>query len=482
MGDSGMDDVICYAIIKASQAGDFEFIKNNIYPTICSREGALAPSPGLKTKFVNEAPKWAGSPLLAPIMNDIIRKVLGPGAVADPSLFPNLTPNAKEMAQILDDFENTKEWAPILAGRPGGVAKDITDDLKSLTPGRAIKMLKRSSDPASLRESLQGESFLRALGSKAGSTRSMASALRQWHGFCEAIGADSFPVVASRFAQFGCIFRCKSTFKQYLAHVRSAAEIWGYDCAWANDPILKRIASGIEKGKFWQKKEPLSVPGDVLVRLLGAEEDWDHRHIFLAISFAFMLRADSEAPLLRRGTTSVLCDASKPLQDGVKGVLAENGAYTGIRLSTRKNSLSGAVIARECSCDPSADDLSSYIPRQICVKHIIGPWVYAQCRPGERIFPDGIAGQSVKLLNDGLARLGVRGAGRYGLHSLRRGSAQALVDRGGDLGALLIAGGWRSTAFRHYLDAIGVERATFRATFSRLIDVDEVLDENLEGS
>ena len=64
-------------------------------------------------------------------------------------------------------------------------------------------------------------------------------------------------------------------------------------------------------------------------------------------------------------------------------------------------------------------------------------------------------------------------ADEYGLHSLRRGAAQELVDRGGDLSVLLKAGGWRSSAFKSYLDLIGLERAVISASLQALVDLDE---------
>ena len=67
----------------------------------------------------------------------------------------------------------------------------------------------------------------------------------------------------------------------------------------------------------------------------------------------------------------------------------------------------------------------------------------------------------------------VAGADNCGLHALRRGAAQALVNAGGNLATLLQAGGWKSSAFTAYLDFAGVEDALFTHHADSLLDFDE---------
>ena len=64
-------------------------------------------------------------------------------------------------------------------------------------------------------------------------------------------------------------------------------------------------------------------------------------------------------------------------------------------------------------------------------------------------------------------------ASEYGLHSLRRGSAQTLVQNGGDLATLLRAGSWNSGAFKSYLDMVGLESRVVAATMNALVDMDD---------
>ena len=64
-------------------------------------------------------------------------------------------------------------------------------------------------------------------------------------------------------------------------------------------------------------------------------------------------------------------------------------------------------------------------------------------------------------------------ADSVGLHSLRRGAAQALHNNGAHLSTILLAGGWRSSAFRAYMDLHGLEKEVVSASLSTLIDLDE---------
>ena len=72
-----------------------------------------------------------------------------------------------------------------------------------------------------------------------------------------------------------------------------------------------------------------------------------------------------------------------------------------------------------------------------------------------------------------LAARDVPAAESFGLHSLRRGAARELVDQGGDLATLLRAGGWKSAAFRSYLDLVGVEDSVCQVGLTALLNADE---------
>ena len=104
---------------------------------------------------------------------------------------------------------------------------------------------------------------------------------------------------------------------------------------------------------------------------------------------------------------------------------------------------------------------------------MIWPRICQGARPGERIFGHGAASKAVDYLRTMLRLTGVARPNEFGLHALRRGAAQDLVECGGDLPTLLLAGGWKSTAFRAYLDGIGLESQAFTKSVTRLVDLDD---------
>ena len=76
-----------------------------------------------------------------------------------------------------------------------------------------------------------------------------------------------------------------------------------------------------------------------------------------------------------------------------------------------------------------------------------------------------------------LTRLGLNPAG-YGTHSFRKGAAQEMVKRGSSLRDILLAAGWKSAAFKAYLDMGEVEAAA--AVELELSDSEDDSDSDLE--
>ena len=114
-----------------------------------------------------------------------------------------------------------------------------------------------------------------------------------------------------------------------------------------------------------------------------------------------------------------------------------------------------------------------HVPDSICPVHVLWPWVVSCCLPGGRLFPENFAAQAVQWLKMALAVREVPRADEFGLRSLRRGAARELVNRGGDLATLLRAGGWRSAAFRSYLDLVGLETRVCQEGLSALLEEEE---------
>ena len=150
-----------------------------------------------------------------------------------------------------------------------------------------------------------------------------------------------------------------------------------------------------------------------------------------------------------------------------------------IRLEARKNRFSGDAIARSCSC-VRRSGTSLHVPKSVCPVHVLWPWIERRVVAGSRVFGGDIVKNSSYWINIALEARDIPFAKEYTLHSPGRGSAQALVQSGGDLSTLLQAGGWRSSAFRAYLDLVGLENRLFTASADRLLDLDESLDGEIQ--
>ena len=156
--------------------------------------------------------------------------------------------------------------------------------------------------------------------------------------------------------------------------------------------------------------------------------------------------------------------------DGLFGLV---GNSVVIRLRSRKNCTHGDTIIRDCVCG-SRSGTSLHVHASMCPVHAVWKWVSTYRSPGSKLFTGNIAHSSISFLRVALEARNVPEATRYGLHSLRRGAAQAIVNNGGDLCTLLRAGGWRSAAFQSYLDFIGIEKKVCVEHAALLTDIDKL--------
>ena len=130
------------------------------------------------------------------------------------------------------------------------------------------------------------------------------------------------------------------------------------------------------------------------------------------------------------------------------------GSEFAMRLATRKNKFRGFTLRRGCLCSslPGA--------RDICPVHALSVAVAGKPE-GALLFPTWAQRGSQALLQSlrrRLCLLGVPNFHEFGLHSLRRGQAQQILDDGGSLADVLRAGQWSSPAFLLYLDFAEVEQ------------------------
>ena len=73
-------------------------------------------------------------------------------------------------------------------------------------------------------------------------------------------------------------------------------------------------------------------------------------------------------------------------------------------------------------------------------------------RTGEKLFPSYYATKTNNTLKAVLKKLDVPHAGKYSSHGFRRGAANELRATGSPWSVIATVGGWKSLAFRGYVD------------------------------
>ena len=167
----------------------------------------------------------------------------------------------------------------------------------------------------------------------------------------------------------------------------------------------------------------------------------------------------------------VILDEDACLPEGTDGWIGLHKNMLVVRLASRKNAFFGQIIKRSCTC-VSRSGASAHAPAAMCPVHILGKWLSDNVAVGTKVFSNGVAARAARWLKIALVAREVRNFQSFGLHSLRRGAARALVDSGSDLATILKAGGWKSSAFAAYLDLMGVEMNAFQRGVDALADLD----------
>ena len=284
------------------------------------------------------------------------------------------------------------------------------------------------------------------------------------------MNAPHFPVDTVRVTQFAAMCRDAGTFTQYVAHLKAACDVAGHSTRWYDCDSISRIKDGVKKAGLVFKGPKLALTGDLALRLATNMHSCIPERFFCMLSWVFFLRARSEASgLVRARCEADLTDRFKQIEpDGVIGIVGESLV---IRLRSRKNQIAGDTVARNCVCHGQTG-VSAHVPRELCPVHILWPWVQNRVERGKPLFLHSIAHSAGMWLKVALEARGVPDFEKFTLHSLRRGAAQTLLLNGGDLPTLLRAGGWRSSAFKSYLDLMGLENAVVTASLNTLLSLD----------
>ncbi|CAK0865252.1 unnamed protein product [Prorocentrum cordatum] len=170
----------------------------------------------------------------------------------------------------------------------------------------------------------------------------------------------------------------------------------------------------------------------------AAEEEGDiEQAALIAVSRLLLLRAPSEAiPLqIHGGRSAVSCAAGEVV----------------VVLNKRKHLRAPTTLRRMC-CRASSG-------RLLCAYQWMKKALAVAATEKRKSMFTKTRGQFVNDFRRHATAAGIPDGGSLGTHCLRRGVARDILDAGGSLSVLLLAGDWRSAAFVRYLRTSQLEDA-----------------------
>ena len=210
---------------------------------------------------------------------------------------------------------------------------------------------------------------------------------------------------------------------------------------WPKSTQLELALSGLNKTRERKPKQAPAIGWNsvrALILVVSRRRDWETAAAY-GLSSSFLFRSIDECiPLewdgLESGGHSQITFASSRL--GRRSVIVD--------LRSSKNARFGARLERACPATGSApcNDV-------LCPYHLLLA-LFRKSGGKGRLFRLN-ATQFARQLKEDLRTIGVEDSHLFTPHGFRRGSAQEMHSRGASLAAILVAGGWRSSAFLTYL-------------------------------
>ena len=169
----------------------------------------------------------------------------------------------------------------------------------------------------------------------------------------------------------------------------------------------------------------------------------------MAVARQFLLRVPSEGI---------------PLQwDGSHSNVALEPTRASITLYKRKNSRVPVTLTRECCCTAAGE--------RLCAVH----WLHALRRSSAgcgQVFSVS-KHYFAKKIKELARQIGMEEHARLGTHAFRRGMAQDIIDNGGSLAVLMMAGGWTSSAYTAYLRGAQLDDVAVAGAIINLSDSED---------
>ena len=301
---------------------------------------------------------------------------------------------------------------------------------------------------------------------------SYSSQLQCFFGFCEAVGVEPLAISEPFMCAYAQLFRNGRSLKGYLTAVR-----WMYDVSfiplhWAGRS-LALVVRGILAGTPPLKKAPAISWADTERLYCHARSKSDFLQAYAySLASHFSLRVPDEClPLCFSDLATHSSLAVELLDDGRSCVT--------LHLRRRKNARFGARLRRFCVCQDKRPAAPCTL---MCPVQCFRQFLADSGRSGleGRVFerPEGgfISESSFsRVLKAHCKQLSLTFFAEASSHGFRRGTAQAIHQRGDGLSALLASGGWTSSAFLQYLDTEALDALAVYDLFESAMAADPAL-------
>ena len=292
-----------------------------------------------------------------------------------------------------------------------------------------------------------------------GSRKSYLSGIHSWIHFCDLIDLPTTRQLLPTEAEvcgWLSLMRQPSTAASYCSHLKAACILADTSVAW-HGARVRKVISGVRKeathgGLFrfkWACRRSQMI---LLIGWASTRPGYQWFHLMLVLAYNFQLRVFSElfAVLLE---DCVIDRPSEPL--GHQSLT--------LFLNRRKNQQYRHPLCRHCSCTRTIQNDARTPGAIFCPVH-----VFLSCYP---LLPSGRmeqAGQSSGMrlmhgipisqvnptLKEASRDTGDPHWSSASSHGPRRGAGCDLAKEGGNLGEILAAGDWRSSAFKTYLASV----------------------------
>ena len=243
--------------------------------------------------------------------------------------------------------------------------------------------------------------------------------------------------------RFMRIFKRISSAEQYLKHVRFAHKLLGHSME-GFTVRLKMISSGTDKVGGTSVKQAPAIDWALCRRLIRCALRCGARSRAFQYSLASSLFSRVQDELL-----PLEWDWKPSGHSAVTfGKTSRGRPLVVVDFRSRKNARFGARVERVCVCQSQhpGGELLCPVHTFLSLRDATG-----SRRPSGRIFPGATYPTFTRGLRADLEAEAVPAAASFTSHGFRRGSAQEYYERGSSLSAILIAGGWRSSAYLTYL-------------------------------